>query len=118
MVLRKWNKIFVRTGPGQGVQMLLVEKLIPTDAQDLRWTVIDPVLRVQVANLKNKSVYSLKAIKGVVYSPMVGLDSKQKVNVEKASWELVRRQSSGIDVTAEVRPVRLAAAGAGSSPGG
>ena len=27
MVLRKWNKLFLRTGPNIGVELLLVEKL-------------------------------------------------------------------------------------------
>ena len=56
MVLRKWNKLFLRTGPNVGVELLLVEKLDGSNASDGRWTTVDPVLRVQVANLRNKSV--------------------------------------------------------------
>eukprot|EP00974_Lingulodinium_polyedra_P071596 6926454-Lingulodinium_polyedra.AAC.1 len=69
MVLRKWNKLFVRTEPSRGLEMFLVEKLVSADPQDMRWTAVDPVLRVQVVNLRNKGVYALKAARVVTYAP-------------------------------------------------
>ena len=35
MVLKKWNKVYVRTGSDSGIVMLLVEKLIPTDSKEI-----------------------------------------------------------------------------------
>ena len=38
-------------------------------------------------------------MRGVTYAPACGLDSKQKGDVDKASWELVRRHTAGYDVS-------------------
>ena len=46
MVLRKWNKLYVKTGPNGGVTFLLIEKLKPNDHVDVQWTAIDTTRRV------------------------------------------------------------------------
>ena len=40
-VWRKWNKVYVRTGPQRGVTMLVIEKLYHTDGQNMQWTAVD-----------------------------------------------------------------------------
>eukprot|EP00969_Alexandrium_andersonii_P064668 2847768-Alexandrium_andersonii.AAC.1 len=48
--------------------MLLIEKLVPSDAQDQRWACLGAAKRAQVAQLRSKQVYALKAARGIVYS--------------------------------------------------
>eukprot|EP00972_Heterocapsa_arctica_P002297 332291-Heterocapsa_arctica.AAC.1 len=71
--------------------MLLVEKVYPSDAQSTEWTAVDATRRVQVVNLRNRSVYTLKAQARVRYAPMVGLSTSERTKIEKASWDVVRR---------------------------
>ena len=91
MVLRKWNHVYVKTSPRAGVVMMLIEKVIAGDPQDMGWTAVDSALRVQVVNLRNRAVYTLKKIPGVNYSPMVALTTEQKQKIEDASFAVIKR---------------------------
>ena len=106
MVLRKGNKIFLRTGLNIYVELLLVENLQGSNVNDSRWTTVDPDFRVQVADVSNKSAYSLKAASEVKYAPMTFLNQKHKESVEKVSFELVKKASQGVKACAEVRQAR------------
>ena len=91
MVLRKWGNVYVKTSPTSGVVMLLIEKVYPGDAQSTEWTTVDGAKRVQIVNLRNRSVYTLRAQPGIKYSPMVALSSDDRKKTEQASWDVVRR---------------------------
>ena len=97
MVLRKWNKLYVKTSPSTGVTFLLIEKLKPDDNSDVQWTAIDSVRRVQVVNLRNKAVYALKSLRNVRYDPFAPLSKTEQTLAEKASWDIVRRAGGGSD---------------------
>ena len=101
MVLRKWNKLYVKTGPNGGVTFLLIEKLKPNDNADAQWTAIDTTRRVQVVNLRNKAVYALKAMRGINYDPVAPLTKEEQTQAEKASWTLVRRAGGSSPSTNE-----------------
>ena len=91
MVLRKWGNVYVKTSPTTGVVMLLIEKVYPGDAQSTEWTTVDGAKRGQIVNLRNRSVYTLRAQPGIKYSPMVALSSDDWKKTEQASWDVVRR---------------------------
>ena len=107
MVLKKWNKVYVRTTADKGIVMLLVEKLITTEAKDTRWTAVDPALNIQAINMKNASTYSTKAQTNVTYSPIPGFTKDEKSAIEKASWEFVRKALAGRDVEPMKRRVHV-----------
>ena len=107
MVLKKWNKVYVRTTADKGIVMLLVEKLITTKAKDTRWTAVDPALNIQVINMKNTTTYSTKAQTNVTYSPIPGFTKDEKSAIEKASWEFVRKALAGRDVEPMKRRVHV-----------
>eukprot|EP00974_Lingulodinium_polyedra_P037552 3602884-Lingulodinium_polyedra.AAC.1 len=58
--------------------MLLVEKVSPSDAADARWTCVDSTHLVQVAQLRNKTIYALKGVRGVAYAAMPAMDKAAK----------------------------------------
>ena len=75
MAVKKWSNVYAKTQARQGVVMLAVEKVDPHDASDSRCTCVDPVLRVQVVNLRNRQIYTLRPQTGIQYAPMVGLSN-------------------------------------------
>ena len=91
MAVKKWSNVYAKTQARQGVVMLAVEKVDPHDANDSRWTCVDPVLRVQVVNLRNRQIYTLRPQAGIQYAPMVGLSNEDKSRIEKQSWDVVCR---------------------------
>ena len=90
MVLKKWGNLYVKTSPTTGVVMLLVEKLHPSDSQSSEWTAVDSTLRVQVVNLRNRTVYTLRAQPRIQYTPMISLGSPERARIEQTSWSVVR----------------------------
>ena len=107
MVLKKWNKIYVKTTADKSIVMLPVEKLITTEAKDTRWTAVDPALNIQVINIKNSTTYSTKTQTNVTYSPIPGFTKDEKSAIEKASWEFVRKALAGRDVEPMKRRVHV-----------
>jgi len=84
-----------------------VEKLIPTDSKDTRWTAVDPALNVQVIQTKNTSTYTTRAQPGIKYSPIQGFSKEEKTGIEKTSWEVVRRAMAGKDMDPIKRRVHV-----------
>ena len=41
MVYRKWDRIYSVVAPGRGITLLLVQRVNPGAAGDLRWTAVD-----------------------------------------------------------------------------
>lgn len=60
MVFRKWNKIYARAALTQGIEFLLVEKIYRHDANGTGWTVVDPVHRVQVINVRDRNIFTAR----------------------------------------------------------
>ena len=90
---KKWNRIYYADpGKTQGVVMLLVSKARKQKA-DLHWTTVDPLGRVQVVDLKDKSRVSIRPRTGVVYDEGPGLGTKEQDRVIMASDRLMARAS-------------------------
>ena len=70
--------------------MLLVTRVGP--ASSATWTCVDPTLRVQLVNLRDKSMVSTKPIKGVDWTEHPGLSASSRDQVLAASEKLIARK--------------------------
>lgn len=96
MPLRKWSTLYVKTHLERVVAFRLVERLHADGAAGTEWTAVDATRRVQVVNLRNRALCTMWPQRGVKYTPMVGLSSKERRVVEASSWDVVRRAGGDI----------------------
>ena len=92
---KRWNRIYYSDpGKPQGVVMLLISKARKQKA-DLHWTTVDPLGRVQVVDLKDKTRVSARPRAGVSYDEGQGLGSKEQDRIVMVSDRLIVRADMG-----------------------
>ena len=118
MVLRRWGKIYHRTGL-VGETLLLVEKLNPADGGCANWTVVNSLRQVRVINTRDKRSYTLRKMPGPVFAAFVPLTAAEQTAVLNTSANLVTRAAAaahGAAPPAGVPPAAPAAAPAAGPP--
>ena len=94
MAFKKWNRIYVTSGKGKtdGVVMLLVAQTRP-ERKDGVWTAVDPRLRVQVVNTKDKDRVFTRPRAGVTWGDHPGLSEAERASAEQHSERMIDRMA-------------------------